>query len=449
MQRPPADRVLPASIRPTSAEVGARALPGAAAAATRRVGPLDEPVEKRPGVFAALRHRDFALLWSAIIAMSAGQWLQQITLNWLVFEETGSAFLLGLINGCRMLPFLATSLISGVLADRFDRRRLLLGTQAYLFVTTLAMALLLLSGRVQVWHYFAFTLLSGVGWSFTGPLQQTLVPQLVPRADLLRAISLTSAAFNFTRMLGPALGGLLLLTAGGPGNFLIQAACYAAVLWPISRIRVPPAVTPAATAGDSIWQSTAAGLRYVAAQPLLRTVLLLALVPMTLGLVTYLGLLPIFAEDVYGIGAGGLGVLMAVSGLGSLVATLGMAYVGELRRKGRVLLGALLVTGLAMIGFGGVPWLGAAILFLIVAGGAQMLYMTLTMTILQTETADEMRGRVTSLFMLNNGLVPAFSFGAGALAGVIGAPLTVTLLGALISVIGVAALVRLGDLRRF
>jgi MFS family permease len=115
---------------------------------------------------ASLRHRDFALLWSSSAVMSAGQWLQQVTLSWLVFDWTGSAFLLGLINGVRLLPFLFTSPISGVLADRMDRRRLMLLTQVYLFGITFVMAVLLLSGRAQVWHLFVFTFLSGLGWSF-------------------------------------------------------------------------------------------------------------------------------------------------------------------------------------------------------------------------------------------------------------------------------------------
>jgi MFS family permease len=397
--------------------------------------------------FVSLRHRDFALLWSGTAVMGAGQWLQQVTLNWLVFDWTGSAFLLGLMNGVRFLPFLFTSLISGVMSDRMDRRKLLLVTQVYLFVTTLAMGLLLLLDVAEVWHLFAFTLISGFGWSFTGPTQQSLTPSLVPREDLMNAIALTSAAMNFTRTIGPAIGGFLLIAIGGAGNFLVQAICYGVVIWLIAAMRVPGQSGTEARSGGSAWQSILDGLSYARSHSLVRTLLLLALVPMSLGLVTYLGLLPIFAEDVYDIGAGGLGVLMAMSGIGSLGAALWVANAGDFRNKGVVLLGTLAATGVAMIGFGVVPWLSVAVVFLVIAGGAQMVFITITMTVLQTATSDEMRGRVTSIFMLNNGFVPAFTLAAGAVAELVGAPATVIVLGALITAISLWAMASLKELR--
>jgi MFS family permease len=433
----------------TGPVAGAAASDGSAVALRATSGTLIErraPSGFAHRTFASLRHRDFALLWSGTAVMSAGQWLQQVTLNWLVFEWTGSAFLLGLMNGLRMLPFLFTSLISGVMSDRMDRRKLLLVTQVYLFVTTLLMGVLLLLDAAEVWHLFAFTLISGFGWSFTGPTQQSLTPALVPREDLMNAIALTSAAMNFTRTLGPAIGGFLLIAIGSSGNFLVQAACYGVVIWLIATMRVPEQ-TGVETSGGSAWRSILDGLSYARSHSLVRTLLLLALVPMTLGLVTYLGLLPIFAEDVYDIGAGGLGVLMAMSGIGSLAAALWVANAGDFRHKGMVLLGTLAVTGIAMIGFGFSPWLSTAIIFLVIAGGAQMVYITITMTVLQTATSDEMRGRVTSIFMLNNGLVPAFSFAAGAVAEVAGAQATVILLGVLITGFALWAMVSLKELR--
>jgi MFS family permease len=396
--------------------------------------------------FTSLRHRDFALLWVGSVIMSAGQWLQQVTLSWLVFDMTHSAFLLGLLNGLRFLPFLFTSLIGGVLADRVDRLRLMFLTQAYLLVITAVMAVLLLSGRVAVWHLFAFTFISGVGWSLSMPVRQTLVPALVPRHDLLNAVALSSTAFNITRTLGPAVGGVLLATIGSGGNFLVQVVCYALVLVTISAMRVPPRPEQASGPAPSAWVSILEGLRYVRGNQFVMTLLALALVPMLLGM-PYQSLLPIFAADVYGIGAGGLGLLIAVGGVGSLVATLIVAGAGDFRRKGLVQLLALGAMGVALFLFGRITWLPLALLVLVGVGAGQMTYNTINQTQLQLAVSDEMRGRVMSLYMINVGLVPAGSFAAGAVAEVIGAPATVSLMGALIMAMAAFALLRLKGLR--
>jgi predicted MFS family arabinose efflux permease len=395
--------------------------------------------------FTSLHHRDFALLWLSTAVMSAGQWLQQVTVSWLVFEMTGSAFQLGLISGMRMAPFIFTSLVSGVLADRVDRRKLMLVTQVYLVTCTLAMGVLLLSGRAEVWHLYAFTFISGLGWSFTGPVRQALVPALVPREDLLNAISLTSAAFNLTRMIGPAVGGFLLTAFGGGGNFLIEAILYAGVILLIWPLHVP-SVPPRTDAGGA-WASMIEGVRYVRSNATVLWLLLLALVPMTLGLASYQGLLPIFAADVFHLQAGGFGIMLAASGLGSFLATLVVAGAGNLRHKWVVQLGALGALGLLMILFGVTRWLPLALLFLLLAGAAQMAYMTINQTLLQMQITDDMRGRVTSLYMLNNGLVPGFAFAAGAVAALIGAPATLCLMGALIAAATALAALRLTHLR--
>lgn len=396
---------------------------------------------------ASLQHRDFALLWTGTAIMSAGQWLQQITLSWLVFEMTGSAFLLGLVNGLRFLPFLFTSLIGGVMADRMDRRRLMFATHAFIFVVTAAMAALLLSGRVAVWHLFAFTFISGAGWSLSMPVRQSLVPALVPRENLLNAIALSSAAFNITRTVGPALGGVLLATVGAGGNFVVQAACYAVVLVTIAAMRVPEIPEPEPGKRTSAWGSMLEGFRYVRASRFVVTLLVLGLVPLTLGM-PYQSLLPIFAADVYGIGASGLGLLLGVAGLGSFAATVVVAGAGDFRRKGLVQLVALGMLGVTLALYGQITWLPAALLILILVGGAQMAYSTINQSQLQTEISDEMRGRVMSLYMLNVGLVPAGSFAAGAVAELAGVSVTVTATGIIIVMITVFAAVRLPEMRR-
>jgi MFS family permease len=399
--------------------------------------------------FAALRYRDFALLWTSLTITASGQWLQQITLSWLVFDMTGSALQLGTINGLRMLPFLFTSLIAGVLADRIDRRRLMLATQLYLAVITLAMALLLLSGRAAVWHLYVFTFISGLGWSFTMPVRSALVPALVPRAELMNAIALSSATFNIARVIGPAIGGLLLATVGGGGNFLVQAGMYAVVIGLVATMRVPPvSAAESRRAGETgVWASLLEGLRYIRGNRLVVTLLLLSLVTMLVGM-PYQSLLPVFAKDVHQIGSGGLGLLMACSGVGAIAGTLAIAGAGDFPYKGRVQLLALGATGVALALFGQASWLPLALVFLILTGGCQMMGMTLNQTLLQTSITDEMRGRVSSVHMLDAGLMPLGSLAAGGLAEALGAPAAVTVMGMVLAGIAALALLRLPILRQ-
>lgn len=423
--------------------------------------PVQRPATAAPGApaagfgrrtFAALRHRDFALLWAGLTLASSGQWLQQITLSWLIFDMTGSALQLGTINGLRMLPFLFTSLIGGVLADRVDRRRLMLGTQFYLVAITLAMALLLLGGRATVWQLYVFTFLSGIGWSFTMPVRHALVPVLVPRRDLMNAIALTSVTFNIARVIGPVIGGLLLATIGGGGNFLVQVGMYVVVVGLVAAMRIPATPAPqaesAAERGPSMWASLMEGLRYIRGSRLVITLLLMSLVAMLLAM-PYQSLLPIFVGDIYHLGSGGLGLLMACSGVGSIVAVLALASAGDFPRKGQVQLLAYAGAGVSLALFSQMTWVPAAIVFLMVVGGCQMLGMTLNQTMIQTAITDDMRGRVSSVHLLDAGLMPLGSLAAGSLAEVIGAPATVTAMGVALAAAATLAMARLKSLRDF
>ena len=146
--------------------------------------------------------------------MSAGQWIQQVTLGWLVYELTGNSVLLGALNGLRALPFLVTGPMAGVAADRMDRQKLMLRTQYLLIVTAVVMGGLVVSGWLQVWHIFVFTLITGIGWTFSEPVRQSLIPSVVPKAELANAIALNSGGFNLMKVIGPALGGVMIAVVG-------------------------------------------------------------------------------------------------------------------------------------------------------------------------------------------------------------------------------------------
>jgi MFS transporter, DHA1 family, staphyloferrin A biosynthesis exporter len=397
--------------------------------------------------FSALRHRDYRYLWVGTMFMSAGQWIQQVTLGWLLYDMTGSSILLGVLNGLRSLPFLVSGPIAGVAADRMDRRRLLLSSQVLLLITACVMGSLVVSGLVQVWHLFVFTLITGVAWSFNQPLRQTLVPSVVPKSDLMNAIALSSLGFNMTKVLAPSLGGLLIAWFGAGGNFFVQSATYAGVLAMVYMMRVPPGAAPATQ--QSMFSSMREGLSYVWSHPVVMALLGSSLV-MQIFAMPYQTLMPVFQKDVLGTGPEGLGMMMAAPAGGAVLATVLLASVANIvRRKGLLTMGGLFLMGCALIAFSQARSLPLAMLALVGVGSCQMLVMVTTMSMVQSIVPDELRGRVMSIAMLDRGLTPLGALMAGIMTSFIGAPVTVSLMGALVILLAVLVIWRLPRIREF
>jgi MFS family permease len=379
------------------------------------------------GTFRSLRYPNYRLLWTGTLFASSGQWIQQVTISWLAYQMTGSAFLLGAINGFRALPLLFLAPFGGVAADRFDRKTLMLATQAFLLLTSLVMGLIIATGGLEVWHLFAFTLLTGVAWAFNMPVRQSVMPNLVPKDDIMNALALNSAGFNVTRIVGPTLGGILIAELGTADNFFLQAAAYFMVTLTIFKLSIPSASRSNTV---SVRQNLADGARYVFRDPTMRTLMLLALVPVIVAL-PYFTIMPIFAEEVLGKGAGGFGLLMAAPGIGAVVGTLTIASLSGIPRKGPMLLGAIFMLGILLVLFSlsRTFWLSFALL--IVIGAVQMAYLTTNQTLLQLIIPDEFRGRVMGIYMLNQGLLPLGSLFAGGMADFLGAPGAVMIMGTL------------------
>lgn len=384
--------------------------------------------ERTGGLFASLRHRDYRLFWIATLVMSMGQWVQQVTIGWLLYDVTSSAILLGAMYGLRSLPFLLISPIAGVAADRFDRRLLLMSTMPIMVLLCVLMGLVLFFDMLAVWHIFLFTAFTAIVWAFNNPVRQTLVPNLVPRRDLLNAIALNSAGFNSQKIVGPAIGGLLIAAIGATGNFFLQAATCAGVFLLLWQMRVPP--TPSGARRASAAANLREGFSYVLRDPLLAALLLAALAPPLFSLPITMALLPVFQKDVYQAGPDALGALMAGPGIGAIIATLGLAWVGHrLRRHGLVLLIDLALLGAATIVFSQAPSLPLAILALVGVGIFQMGFFTISHTLLQTIVPDELRGRVNSIFMADHGLAPAGALVAGVSTQTLGPQTTVAIFG--------------------
>ena len=381
--------------------------------------------------FRSLRHRDYRLLWFGTLFSGLGQWIQQATLGWLTYDLTGSAFLLGAVNGCRSLPLLLLGPFGGVAADRVDRRRLMLTTQVGLMLLSTVFATLIILGQLRVWHIFAFTLLTGVSWAFNMPVRQSVVPNIVARGDLMNAMALNAAGFNITRILGPTVAGVLIATLGPGENFYLQAAAYLGVSLMVLQLRIPPA--PRA-AHHSVRANLKEGALFIWRHPTLRTQMSLALVPVVVAL-PYTSLMPIFASDVLDVGPTGFGLLMSAPGVGAVIGTLTIASLESIERKGLLMLGAVFGLGASLVAFSLSRSFLLSLLLLIVVGAVQMVYMTTNQTLIQLTTPDHLRGRIMGVYMLNQGLLPLGSLLAGTLAGLFGAPLAVSLMGVLVALL--------------
>jgi MFS family permease len=399
---------------------------------------LTEPINSSPAVprgfrfqtFSSLRYLDYRYLWTGTLMMSAGQWIQQVALGWLVYEITGSSVMLGVLNGLRALPFLVTGPMAGVAADRMDRRQLMLRTQHVLIATAFLMGGLVASGWLQVWHIFVFTLITGVGWSFSEPVRQSLIPTVVPKAELVNAIALNSAGFNLMKVVGPALGGVMIALFGAAGNFLVQGAAYVVVLLMIQSMSVAP--IPAQARRSSALASLKEGFAYVRSTPTVLALMILAYVPRVFA-VPYQTLMPVFQKDVLHVGPEGLGMLMAAPGLGAVFAVLTLASISNrMKRQGLMLVGSTIMLGLSLILFSQTTSFVFALLVLVIAGAFQMVFLASTSTMLQLIVPDELRGRVMSLYMLDRGLMPAGALFAGIVAHLVGASLAVTSMGVIV-----------------
>ncbi|MBI4312793.1 MAG: MFS transporter [Chloroflexi bacterium] len=365
--------------------------------------------------FSSLQYRDFRFLWGSTFFTAAGNWIQQITLGWLVYHLTSSAFLTGAISGVRALPFLFVGPIAGVIADRVDRKLLLIVNHALLGLLGLIFALLIAFDLIQVWHIFVFGFLSGVLWSMNNPVRQTLVPALVPRQALMNAIALNSAAFNLTRMLGPALGGLLIVAFGPATNFFIQCVAYMAVTLMVLPMRIPAKARSEAPS-KSVVADLKDGLRYVAKEPTTLALVLVGLIPSIFMMPFTQGLMPVFAKEALHVDADGLGIIYAAAGVGAFVGTMTLASLSSISRKGILMIAAASIAGLSLMAFSEIAWLPLAIVVIAIQGGFQMVYNSTNNTVLQIITPDEYRGRVMSIYMLDHGLAPLGSFFAGAVA---------------------------------
>ena len=368
------------------------------------------------GTFSALSYPNFRLLWFGTLFMSSGTWIQQVTIGWLAFDMTGSPLQVSLVLGLRAVPMLAAP-IAGVVADTFDRRRLLLIDQGYLAALALGFALVLVFDAVQVWHLHAFSFLSGAGWGLNNPLRQTLVANSVPRERLMNAIALNSMAFNSMRMVGPGIAGVMIELLGPELNFVLQAVLYSSVLLLVFPYRAEYAEDRGERTQQSPLQDLRDGLLYVAREPIPRYAVLLSMVP-TLTLMAFIQTqMPVFvARDLGNTEGGLLGVMYLGMGVGGFIGAVFVARFHTIRHKGRLSISAVVGGAVALLVLSQVGVWWVAWLILVAQQMFFIMVMTTNNTILQTVTPDRMRGRVMGIYMLDVGLQPLGGVVAGVLA---------------------------------
>jgi len=367
------------------------------------------------GTFRSLRHRNYQLYFGGQLISVAGTWMQAVAQAWLVYELSHSDLTLGIVGFAAALPALIVSPWGGVIVDRVPKRGLLIVTQASAMLLAFILAALAFTNTVQVWHVVALAAGLGLVNAFDGPARQAFVVEMVGREDLTNAIALNSMMFNSARVIGPAIGGILLASLGSSWCFLLNGLSYLAVIAGLWAMQLSPRTVRRAT--DAPLKELAGGLKYVWHHVEIFALLMVALIYAVFGL-SYATVLPAFADQVLNSGATGYGLLNAAVGLGAVIGALIIARSGGGSSRGRLMVLASLVFPVVLFVF---AYTGLFPLSLALALGLGTLFMvqfTLINTMLQLRVADEMRGRVLSLYSLTFfGFAPFGNLATGNLAG--------------------------------
>jgi MFS family permease len=386
------------------------------------------PAPEKPSALALLRvfrHRNYRLFFSGQLVSLMGAWITQVAQGWLVYSLSHSPFLLGLTSFCGLVPVFFTTAFGGMVADRVDRRRLLMVTQSLAMCHAATLAVLTLTGVVQVWMIVSLALFKGLVNAFDVPTRQALIIDMVGREDLRNAISLNSITFNLARVIGPTVAGIIIAVAGEGVCFTIDAMSYGAVLVSLVMMVVPS--RPRREMGAPLTEIRD-GFRYAWNARQIRIALLMVAACAAFG-AAYVSQLPAFARDVLQRGATGLGFLTGSIGIGALVGAYFLARVPEKYLTLTPIIAAI-TFGLSLIGFSQSHVMALSMAMLVPAGASLVLLGGSTNTIIQTLTHDHMRGRIVSLYTMSfMGMMPWGALILGTLATHLGVGNAVTLGG--------------------
>ena len=413
-----------------------------------REASMSIPPASRPWLrtFAALRHRNYRLFFVGQLISLCGTWMQGVAQPWFVYEMTQSKLKLAIVSVVSSLPVLALSFLSGVAADRYPKRTILFFTQACLMTSALLFWALIVTGHISYPLICALALLSGTAMAFDIPVRQSFVIEMVGKEDLMNAITLNSSMFNLSRVIGPSIAGVVITSVGIANCFLLNGLSFIAVIVAIYMMNVPARVANGLS--DSLWENIRAGIEYARRQPVIRTTLILSVFASAFG-ASYMVLLPVFAKDVFHAGPRAQAFLMAASGGGAVVGALGLASLGDVRRKGILLLCGAVVFAVAIGTFGCSQWMAMSLVCLVIAGASMTTYRSLCNTLCQTTVPDDMRGRVMALFTLAfAGVSPVGNFQAGLVAQYISVHVAVVLGAAIVGLSALIVLLTVPEMRK-
>ena len=399
-------------------------------------------------VFTALRHPSFRRFWFGLIASVMGFQIMMVAQGWLVYDMTGSKLFLGYLGLAAGLPAIVLNLFGGVVADKVDQRRLLIITQAGSSLVMFVLATLTLLDLVQVWHLMFTAFLIGSIQAFDAPTRQAMFPHLIEREDMMNAVALNSMVWQATRVIGPALGGIIIGTRLGiaPG-FYAPFVGFLLMAMIVSTLKLPPLRR---AQGTSMTHDMAQGINFVRGNRIFIILIGLTFFNSMFGM-SYMFLFPVFAKDIFDSGTAGLGFLSAATGTGALLGTVFTASLGNFRHKGWLLLGGAVLFGVFLILFAvtrsiftSLP-LAMGIIFL--AGASTSTYMITVMSTLQTLVPDELRGRVMGIYGMTWSLLPLGAMQAGLIAQYTSASFAVAVGGAAVILFAVGMAVTNREVR--
>jgi MFS family permease len=388
--------------------------------------------------FKAFQYPEFRLMWIGACLSTIGTWMQTQAQSWLVFEMSQDPKMLGLDAFLGQIPIFLFTLVGGVVADRIDRRHILLASQLVQMTCAITLAILFSFGVVQIWYILALSFVVGTAQAFGGPAYSSLIPTLVEKHDLPNAIALNSIQFNLGRMIGPALGLLAFTRLGPAWCFYFNGISYIAVmitLWLVKSRYTPKKST------ESVMSSMKEGFRFIQSKPFMKTLIAIGFLITMLG-IPLLTFLPVFAKDVFHQGAGGFTMMLEVTGAGSIAGALLVATFHQGRNKWQLAVLNLILLGVMMAGFALSTHLLLSYVLLFFCSVALMSTFSLVNSLVQEILTDEMRGRVMSVYnMAFRGGMPFGSLISSFYVKPYGAPIVVAVNGVLMACLGLYFLV--------
>ena len=406
----------------------------------------DQHDPRTGGRLAALRYRDFRLFWTGQLVSNIGTWMQMTATSWLLYQLTGSAVLLGLNGIFRAVPAIGLGVISGTFADRYDRRAMLLWTQATLGLLALAIGVLDHLGQIQPWHIYMFTFLSASVGAFDGPARQAMFPSLVPRSALPNAVALNSLLWKGSALVGPSLGGIAISMMGTAGAFYANAASFLVVVVTLLRLRARARLDTGRR--RHFLAETQAGFAYIAARPIMLGITILEAVASVFGLDHTM--LTIFASDILRVGAHGFGLLQSARGLGAVIGSGLYLAVGQRPHQGVILFVSAICYGIGFALFGLSQSFPLSLLLMTFVGVSDTIWGASRGTIMQLITPETFRGRVMGVFQLSNrGLHPLGQVESGLVIPLIGAPAATVLGGLLVTAVTLLTAWKVPAIARF